>query len=204
MKQTATHRYFLKGWESNFNHPTNKITVPISPIAHFSDQPHLYDISCKIEELFPYPEETYEGGIVFNTTEHMFMWLKAIYFRDYITAKKILTAASPAAAKLLGRQVKNYDDVKWNEVRYTAMLYANLLKYTDNEYLAKFLLETGERILVEANGKRNINGTLADPIWTVGLYEDDPLILDEANWAGLNLLGKVLMEIRSYLLLFKF
>ena len=39
--------------------------------------------------------------------------------------------------------------------------------------------------------------TLIDQIWSCGLAENDPLILDPKNWTGQNLLGKVLMEVRD-------
>jgi len=51
------------------------------------------------------------------------------------------------------------------------------------------LLMTGSKILVEASPE--------DCIWGVGLEENDPLILDEANWKGQNLLGKALMKVRD-------
>ena len=53
------------------------------------------------------------------------------------------------------------------------------------------IFKTENRTIVEASPY--------DKIWGVGLLEDDPLILDEKNWKGLNLLGKALMEVRSKL-----
>lgn len=129
------------------------------------------------------------SGNKFKTTEHMFMWLKAIYFKDDETAAKILLAKTPQDAKDLGRQVKGYDDVEWNKVRYYEMLTANILKFTQNSELKKLLIATGNRQLVEANPK--------DQVWSCGLSEKDPLILDSKNWTGQNLLGKVLMEVRE-------
>jgi ribA/ribD-fused uncharacterized protein len=59
-----------------------------------------------------------------------------------------------------------------------------------NKNLKEKLLETGDKILVEASP--------IDLIWGVGLHEDDDKILDEANWKGENRLGKVLMKVRDY------
>jgi ribA/ribD-fused uncharacterized protein len=53
------------------------------------------------------------------------------------------------------------------------------------------LLDTGDKILVEGNAKDNI--------WAVGLDWNDDRILDPSNWNGQNLLGKVLMELRTEL-----
>lgn len=38
-----------------------------------------------------------------------------------------------------------------------------------------------------------------DRIWGIGLYASDSRVRDESKWQGQNLLGKVLMEIRTML-----
>lgn len=38
-----------------------------------------------------------------------------------------------------------------------------------------------------------------DKVWGVGLAEENPLILDEKNWRGENLLGKVLDKVKETL-----
>ena len=55
--------------------------------------------------------------------------------------------------------------------------------------LSKLLKDTNNRELVEASP--------LDKIWGVGLGENDPLILDSANWLGKNMLGYALMEVRD-------
>jgi hypothetical protein len=68
------------------------------------------------------------------------------------------------------------------------MYIAIRAKFESSSKLKKQLLETGNKILVE--------GTPFDPIWGVKIKWDDDRILDEKNWNGLNLLGKVLMKVR--------
>ena len=53
------------------------------------------------------------------------------------------------------------------------------------------LLDTGNLVLVEPSAR--------DKVWGVGLAENDPLIENEKNWKGQNLLGKALMDIRAEL-----
>jgi ribA/ribD-fused uncharacterized protein len=134
-------------------------------------------------------------GVTFNNTEEAFMWYKAYFFGDEETAAKIAVHAlerkHPSEVKALGRLVKNYDDKKWTTVREGFMTYVNLLKYQQNEWMLTSLKNTGDRVLVEASP--------VDRIWGVGLVENDPLILDEKNWQGLNLLGKSLMTVRNIL-----
>jgi len=127
--------------------------------------------------------------IRFQNSEQAFMWYKAAFFDDEETKKLIEYTPNPKQVKQLGRQVKKYNDETWNTIRFENMVYVNELKFSQNPHYGKALLNTENRIIVEASPY--------DKIWGVGLLEDDPLILDEKNWKGLNLLGKALMDVRS-------
>ena len=126
----------------------------------------------------------------FNTSEQLFMYIKAMTFHDVETADKIVNeGTTPQIARSLGRQVKNYNEKEWAIVREEKMFTAIMLKFQSDEKLKKQLLDTGNKILVE--------GTPFDPIWGVMIKWDDDRILDEKNWKGQNLLGKVLMRVRE-------
>ena len=127
-------------------------------------------------------------GNVFPTTEHAFMWEKAMCFGDKQIANELLTCKLPGLAKNLGRQVKNFDAGKWDEVCYEAMLVVNRIKWNQPKY-KEFLLGTGDKTLVEASPY--------DRIWGIGMKANEEGIEDEANWKGHNLLGKVLMDVRK-------
>lgn len=129
-------------------------------------------------------------GIKFSNTEQAFMYFKALQFKDFETAKQILKESNPAEAKKLGRLVKNFKNSEWEEVRYGVMLKVNIPKYNLPTF-KQFLLATKDKILVECNPR--------DPVWGIGLSEEDPRVHDTHLWQGQNLLGKVLMEIRSTL-----
>ena len=45
-----------------------------------------------------------------------------------------------------------------------------------------------------------VEGSPIDKIWGVGIAWDSPLIEDEGNWLGENLLGKILNSVREALL----
>ncbi len=48
-------------------------------------------------------------GVTYNTAEHWMMAEKARMFKDSAVLEKILLCHTPAEAKKLGRQVKNFD-----------------------------------------------------------------------------------------------
>lgn len=131
-------------------------------------------------------------GQKFSSSEQAFMWCKAKAFKDEEIAGEILKTSDPKKAKSLGRKVKNYDDAKWDMVRYDLMVKVNKAKFSQNKGLLTILKDTGSRKLVEASP--------LDKIWGVGLHYEDDTILDESNWVGKNLLGEALMEVRDLLL----
>jgi ribA/ribD-fused uncharacterized protein len=138
-----------------------------------------------------YGGETYR----FFNTEQYFMFVKAKTFGDEEIAKRILKEGeNPKIAKALGRKVKNYDDAFWNGIRYQVMVDANLYKYNASMVCREELLNP------KYKGKHFVEASPVDCIWGVGLAEDNPLIDDEKNWRGTNLLGKALDAVREILL----
>lgn len=136
-----------------------------------------------------YPAKMKFAGFDFHTSEQLFMFLKAKYFEDEEIANIITTRGqNPKDAKKFGRKVKGFNEEEWITAREGMMRIAVERKFMD-ETLLKQLLDTGDKILVE--------GSPYDKIWGVGLKFDSEEILDEKNWEGLNLLGKVLMKVRS-------
>jgi hypothetical protein len=130
-------------------------------------------------------------GATFPTAEHWLMYQKAILFADQDSATQILTAPSPAAAKALGRQVANFDEALWSTRRFAIALTGNQAKFTQHPALATWLLGTRPAVLVEASP--------TDRIWGVGLPRNSPSIPDPQAWRGDNLLGFVLMAVRTQL-----
>lgn len=132
-----------------------------------------------------------EGLHTFNTAEKYMMYHKAMLFKDEDMAKQILKSNDPKVQKALGKKVKNFSQQIWDEHKLDIVIKGNLLKFSQDVGLKNHLLATGDKILVE--------GSPYDTIWGVGLKYDNPLILDETNWKGENLLGKALMEVRKQL-----
>lgn len=138
---------------------------------------------------------TLNGQILrFTCAEQFMMFIKALTFKDDETMARIIEHPyDPNFYKAMGRQVKNYDDKKWSEVRFHFVVAGNNLKFSQNPELAKRLLATKNTILVEASPW--------DTIWGVGLSAKDALIKNPKNWKGSNFLGFALMTVREQLLL---
>jgi len=136
-----------------------------------------------------YPVKMKFAGIDFHTSEQLYMFVKAKYFEDEAMAQMIADRGQdPKDAKAFGRKVEGFNDEEWADVREDMMYIACQRKFMDKD-LFEQLLATGEKVLVE--------GSPVDKIWGVGLKYDSQEILDEENWNGLNLLGKVLMRVRE-------
>lgn len=126
----------------------------------------------------------------FLCVEQEMMMAKAMTFGDEETGMKILAAKNPREMKDLGRQVKNFDPALWDRLKYGFVFAACAKKFSDHEDLQDLLLGTGDAILVEASPY--------DAVWGIGMSKDDPNFLNQALW-GQNLLGQVLMDIRTVL-----
>jgi len=130
-------------------------------------------------------------GDRFATAEHFMMASKARLFGDEALRQQVLASPSPAAAKQLGRSVRNFDEARWNAERFDIVVRANVAKFTQNPAMGEFLLGTGERILVEASPP--------DRIWGIGMGAANPDAEQPRKWRGQNLLGFALMAARSRL-----
>ncbi|PJJ10288.1 hypothetical protein CLU83_3690 [Flavobacterium sp. 1] len=130
-------------------------------------------------------------GITYKTAEHWMMAKKAELFNDDEVLEKIIQANSPAEVKKLGREVKNYDDNLWLANRYEIVKQGSFHKFNQNSDLKEFLMNTKERVLVEASP--------VDAIWGIGMAGDHKDIHNPEKWRGLNLLGFALMEVRDAL-----
>jgi ribA/ribD-fused uncharacterized protein len=127
----------------------------------------------------------------YPTAEHYMMAEKARLFDDPATLQKILAVPHPRAAKALGREVQNFHPAVWEAQRCQIVVRGNLAKFSQHSQLKKFLLNTGDRILVEASP--------IDKIWGTGLAADSPAAEHPDRWPGLNLLGFALMAVRRQL-----
>jgi len=125
----------------------------------------------------------------FTCTEQYMMASKAQIFGDKEIEKEILETRDPKQMKSLGRKVRNFDPKVWDEIKYSIVLNGNYYKFAQNKTMRDILINTGDKVLVEASP--------LDTIWGIGFAESNPKAADPKSWRGLNLLGFALMEVRD-------
>lgn len=131
-------------------------------------------------------------GIEYYTAEQYMMHQKALLFGDQDIADKIMLASTPRTMKALGRLVRGYDEAVWSKERYGIVMKGNRAKFEASTKAREALLATAGTTLVEASP--------TDRVWGIGLRETDPRARDRSTWRGLNLLGRVLTDLREEIL----
>lgn len=131
-------------------------------------------------------------GKVWTSSEKYFMHKKAITFGDEEIAEKIYELDDPRQIKRLGREVKNYSEDIWNNIREEVMYEGVKAKFEQDGLCNYCLLQYPNETYIE--------GSPFDKIWGVGIKYDDDKIFEPSNWHGKNLLGKILTRVRNEIL----
>lgn len=130
-------------------------------------------------------------GVGYYSMEQYMMAEKARLFEDHSVLLKIMNEKNPKAIKALGREVRYFDELVWDENKYEIVVRGNYAKFSQNRYLKEYLLGTEGRILVEASPY--------DCVWGIGKRVGDVGIEDPRTWKGKNMLGFALMEVRDWI-----
>jgi len=128
-------------------------------------------------------------GQLYNCNEQYMMAEKARLFKDDHALAKIMSTDEPAVQKLAGRNVVGFDKVQWEQIARLVVYRANFAKFTQHADLYKLLMATEHKVIVEASPK--------DPIWGIGMSENDPDVTDPSKWKGTNWLGEAIMQVRN-------
>ena len=117
------------------------------------------------------------GKKTWPTTEHYFQAMK---FKDKPEQEKIRKANSPMLAARMGRDRKRTLRRDWESAKVNVMREAVLAKFKQHEELQKLLLATGDAKIIE--------DTSNDDYWG-----------DGGDGKGKNMLGRILMDVRTKL-----
>ena len=123
----------------------------------------------------PYPIRL--GGKIWPTSEHYFQAQK---FEDDGQREAVRKAKSPMLAARMGRDRKNKLRRDWESVKVSVMTEAVRAKFMQHDELRATLLGTGDTKIVEHT-------------------ENDDYWGDGGDESGKNMLGQILMRIRSEL-----
>jgi len=120
-------------------------------------------------------------GMQFPSSEHAFVAAKTL---DVVVRQEIADTPDPKDAKRYGRQLELRED--WEDVKEDVMLEILRSKFSrsQNHGMAKQLLDTGRRPLIEGNLWR-------DTYWGMATVDGEV--------QGENLLGQLLMKVRQEL-----
>lgn len=118
------------------------------------------------------------GTAVFDDVERYFQAWKA---KDPVDFHKVRNAETPGLAKRIGRGIGLRSD--WEQIKLGVMREALQYKFADGSDLARQLVDTNDRLLVEGNW-------WGDKFWGVDLKD---------NYKGHNWLGTLLMARRAEL-----
>lgn len=146
----------------------------------------------RLQNWYPsvFKETIASGEVVrFPTTEHYIMWRKALAMDDKEIASRVLDAATPMEANALGREIKNFESKKWRNLVAQVAEDGCWLKFSQVAECRKALVETGDKVLVEASP--------VDRKWGIGFAGDEAIGMEE-EW-GENIAGKALMRVRDRL-----
>lgn len=138
-----------------------------------------------------WPSPFVVDDVAYATAEHWMMAAKARLFGDAEAERRALDAGHPSQAKKAGRLVRGFDEATWKRERFRIVVEGSVHKFAAHPELRGFLLNTGDRVLVEASP--------VDRVWGIGLAAGDEGAWDPERWRGPNLLGFALMEARERL-----
>lgn len=182
----------IKSVSDRYEYNQNALTEAIDyehPVVigfHGNEDPY-YEFSNEAPSPFTF------NGITFTCMEQYLMYQKAVLFKDFDVAERILQTADPEQMRVLGRQAKPYDH-RWDNPQ-DILMKGLREKFLQNPVLCKELLDTGNALLAEC--------CRTDHKWGIGLIPGDPRVASPEKWRGRNLLGYSLMQVRGEILKMK-
>ncbi len=162
-------------------------------VSHGMDEDYHF-----LSNYFPYPITV--DGRLYKSSEHYYQAIK--FPLDSKIYREVVEAATPALAKKIAAKYAkdaNLGDDQEMSRRMKKALWAKFYSPCNlNNSLGIKLLATGDALIIEGNLRMNRNGkNVSDSRW--GAEFDFSKMPQKVSLEGKNLLGKLLMELRSQL-----
>jgi ribA/ribD-fused uncharacterized protein len=129
-------------------------------------------------------------GKKYTCNEQYYTYSMARFFNDHSIAKQAMSTKDPYQLIALQKKVECHDYQSWLPEAERILYLANMAKYTQNEAAREVLLNTRNDLLGEATYSKT---------WGIGASIHDPNSTDSRTWSGKNIMGKILMNIRTAL-----
>ena len=127
-------------------------------------------------------------GQEFHSSEQFIQMKAAEYFEDQVAKERIVNACDAQECKEIARDIKNFNKNEWSTVAEELCEPGITQKFVQNETLLRYLMETGNKTLVESSW---------DEVWGTGKHIGSKDALNKNKWTSNGLLGKILMGIRD-------
>ena len=169
-------------------HHTNDVdrcdsyTTPLEHVKVFSTGPFSNFNRCTIDM----------GPLTFITSEHAYQFRACEEHLRADLAEKVLKSRTPHDAKIIAASIKDSDPYsEWNLKKVDIMREVLNAKINSSEEFRKELIESADKLLVEASA--------TDKFWGSGLTYNLTLTTLPDQFPGKNMLGKLLVELRNEL-----
>ena len=136
-----------------------------------------------------HPASFLQNGTLFNCVEQFYMYSMAEHAGDKYKAQAIMDTENPITQKQIAKGITLSKE--WKNMSVNIMKTGLIAKFSQNEILKDFLLDTKETELIEASPY--------DKFWGIGLSMDTPEVFDKTKWKGKNMLGQLLQTVRNTL-----
>lgn len=149
----------------------------------------FFSKSCVLSNHFPSIFNI--NGKVFHNMEQYLAFERASLSEQEHLIERASTAQDPVEAKSILNLLRDDHAQEWQDKRTNIAALGLRAKFSQNEHMAQFLLDTKQYTLGEAS---------KNPVWGVGMTLEDQHVTDSTRWieSG-NLLGILLMQLRTEL-----
>ena len=131
------------------------------------------------------------NGVHYICSEQFIQHTKAILFKDYITAKKILNTTSALECKTLSREIDNFDKSTWESCAKERCMEGIRQKFAQNRAL--------KDVLVHCTGGKTIIESTSDSFWGSGVPLHRHDCINPRQWLSKGIMKEILMDIRDEL-----
>lgn len=125
-----------------------------------------------------YPAAISVGGKIWQSSEHFYQAMK---FTDAALQEEIRQSKTSRQALAIADKYRNHVRADWRQIHMSIMALGVYTKFAQYEQLSKLLLGTGNKVLIQDSGHKDI-------LFGAG-----------ARYTGRNYLGRILMLVRVML-----